>query len=285
MIEGYVYKILFADGCWYWGTSQYKGLPPEKDGYYGSPITHKSKWTDPHSKIVLKLFYDEDSRLDYEEMCILPDLDNPKCLNEHAVRSFSKETCRKAARMSAEKSRGVPRPQEVKEKISQKLKGRKKSSEHIQKLKEVKRPPITPESIEKRVKSRAGYRHSDETKEKISQSNKGKERPPELRRRIAESVKGYKWYNNGVESVQAYSNPGEGWNEGRVLGWETPRNKGMQWYHKDGQRKMFKEKPGEGWVKGMIRPRGKRYYNNGTEHVLTHECPGEGWVLGRLKKK
>ena len=277
MIEGYGYKIIFSDGFWYWGTSQYKGAPPEKDGYYGSPGTHKTKWKEPHSKIVLKVFYCEQERLDYEKMCILPDLNNPQCLNEHAGPAFS--------RAVHEKSKGVPRTQEVKEKISKKNKGRKLTPEHIQKLKEAERPPASREAIEKRLKSRAGYRHSAETIEKISKGNKGKQRPQELRDRIAESVKGFKWYNNGAENIQARLHPGRGWEEGRILEWESPRNTGMQWYHKDGQRKMFREEPGEGWVKGRPRAKGKRYYNNGTEHVLACECPGEGWVLGRLKKK
>lgn len=285
MVEGYVYKILFEDGCWYWGTSEYKGTSPEKDGYYGSPVTHKSKWNEPHSKIVVKLFYDENSRLDYERMCILPDLDNPKCLNEHAVKSFSKEVCKKGGSISAEKSRGVPRLQDTKDKISQKLSGRKLSSDHVQKLKEAVRPPIAPETIAKRVESRKGYRHSEETILKLRKSAEGREVAQETRDKIAASVQGYKWYNNGTQSVQAYSHPGEGWQEGRIFDWDSPRSKGMKWYHKNGQRKMFKEDPGDGWVKGILRPKGKSYYNNGTEHVLAHKCPGEGWVLGRLKKR
>lgn len=285
MVEGYVYKILFDDGCWYWGTSEYKNARPEVDGYYGSPVTHKAKWNEPHVKIVVKLFYDEDSRLDYEEMCILPDLNNPKCLNEHAARSFSKEVCRKAGRISAEKSRGVPRTKEVRDKISEKLTGRTLSSDHVQKLKKAERPPITPEAIAKGVESRKGYRHSEETIQKIRNSHEGKEVTQETRDKIAASVQGFKWYNNGVENIQARSHPGEGWEEGRILDWESPRNKGMQWYYKNEERRMFREDPGDNWVKGRPRSKGKRYYNNGTEHVLACECPGEGWVLGRLKKR
>lgn len=284
MIEGYCYKIIFADGCWYWGTSRYKGLPPEGDGYYGSPKTHKAKWSEPHSKIVLKVFYNEGERFEFEELCIRPDLDNPRCLNENAGKAFSLEAIRAAAEASAAKSRGVPRSTEVREKISKKNKGRKLSPEHIQKLKEATRPPITLEAIAKRVESRRGYRHSEETKRKIGEGNKGKKRSEELKDKIAESVKGFKWYNNGTESLQARFHPGEGWSEGRILDWKSPRNKGMRWYHKDGKNKMFREDPGNGWVLGKLTESGKRYYNDGTKHVLARECPGEGWVLGRLKK-
>lgn len=285
MIEGYVYKIIFADGCWYWGTSQYKGAPPERDGYYGSPVTHKDKWKEPFSRIIIKEFQSEQERLDYETMCILPDLNNPKCLNEHSARSFSKETCSKAGKKAAEKSRGVPRTEEVKTKISAANKGRKLSPEHVQKLKKAKRPPVTPEAIAKMVASKKGYRHTEETKKRISESNKGKERPPELRKRISDSIKGFSWYNNGVENIQSRCHPGQGWIEGRVLSWESPRSKGMKWYNKEGVNKMFQEDPGDGWIPGRLVAKGKKYYNNGTDHVLAYECPGEGWVLGRLTKR
>ena len=87
-----------------------------------------------------------------------------------------------------------------------------------------------------------------------------------------------------MESAQARSHPGEGWVEGRLLGWDTPRNKGMKWYHRDGERRMFSEDPGDGWIPGMPKPKGKKYYNNGIDHVLAYESPGEGWVPGRLRK-
>lgn len=277
MIEGYCYKIIFADGCWYWGTSQYKGTDPEKDGYYGSPKTHKKHWGVPHSKIVIKVFSNEGERLDYEEACILPDLNDPRCLNEHARRCFSRST--------HEKARGIPRADKVREKISKAHKGRKLPPKHVEKLRKAKRPPRSPEAIAKGVESRKGYQHSDETRAKISESHKNKVIPQGQREKISNSVKGFKWYSNGEENVQARSHPGEGWVEGRVVGWETPRNSGMRWYHKDGERKMFREDPGDGWIPGMLRVKGKKYYNNGTDHVLAFECPGEGWVLGRLTKK
>jgi len=285
MIVSYVYKIIFPDGCWYWGYSTYKGKHPQSDGYYGSPVTHRDRWNQPHSKIIVKEFKSEQEGQDYEILCIIPDLNDIRCLNEHAARSFSKDICKIAGKAAAEKSRGVPRTQEVKEKISKKNKGRKLTSDHIQKLREAERPCITPEATAKRIKSREGYRHSEKTKQKISESNTGKERPPELRQKIADSVAGYSWYNNGTENVQSRFHPGEEWIIGRLIKWETPRNTGMKWYHREGERKMFLDDPGEGWEQGMPRPKGKRYYNNGIDHVLASECPGDGWAPGRLSRK
>jgi hypothetical protein len=141
------------------------------------------------------------------------------------------------------------------------------------------------ETLVKIRESRKGYIHSKETKEKIGKGNKGKQRTQESRNKIAKSVEGFKWYNDGTQSIQAYLHPGEGWQEGRIFNWDSPRSKGMQWYHRDGKRKMFREDPGDGWIKGRPMAKGKKYYNNGTEHVLTFECPGDGWILGRLKRK
>jgi hypothetical protein len=283
MIEGYGYKIIFADGSWYWGTSKYKGAPPENDGYYGSPKTHKHKWKEPHSKIVLKVFHDEETRVRYETMCILPDLNDPKCLNEHAWPCIS--------RAVHDRSKGMPRTEEVKAKISKAHKGKKLTPEHIQKLRDAERPPITPEAIAKRTESRKGYRHSEETKQKMSESNKGKKVPQEVRDKIAESVAGFSWYNNGEENIQAREHPGEGWAEGRIISWDTPRNKGMRWYYRGEERKMFKENPGEGWMPGLTgrdhsnnpTNKGKKWYNNGQQNRMFVDPP-EGWLPGMIRK-
>jgi hypothetical protein len=125
---------------------------------------------------------------------------------------------------------------------------------------------------------------SEKTKRKMSVSATGLPTTDETRRKISESIKGFKWYNDGTNSIQSFDHPGEGWKEGRICGWESPRTKGMKWYHKNGVRKMFKEHPGEDWVPGRPVPKGKRYYNNGIEHVLTYEPPDNSWTPGRLRK-
>lgn len=131
----------------------------------------------------------------------------------------------------------------------------------------------------------SGYSRTEESKRKASDLNKGKVHSQGTREKISIAVKGFSWYNNGKINIQSRVYPGEEWMKGRILNWESPRNKGMKWYHRGKEHKLFKEHPGEGWVLGRLQETGKRYYNNGTEHVLTFECPGEGWVLGRLKRK
>lgn len=138
----------------------------------------------------------------------------------------------------------------------------------------------------------SGWVPSEETKRKQSDSNKGRVKTPEEMQKIAESVAGYSWYNNGEENMQAREHPGEGWAKGRLLDWQTPRNSGMRWYHRDGERKMFKDDPGEGWVLGVTgrdysnnhTNKGKKWYNNG-QHNRMFVDPPDGWVPGMIRKR
>ena len=130
----------------------------------------------------------------------------------------------------------------------------------------------------------SGYIHKDETKQKIGKGNELKTRDSATREKIADSVRGFKWYTNGEENIQSRSHPGKGWEEGRVCAWVSPTSSGMRWYHKGGVRKMFASDPGDGWILGMPRPKGKKYYNDGVNHVLAYSPPDENWIVGRLRK-
>ena len=137
----------------------------------------------------------------------------------------------------------------------------------------------------------SGYTHKDESRKKISIKNSGKNRSKEVREKISKSVSGYTWYNNGTQSIQAKVSPGPGWDEGRILDWDSPRTKGMKWYHRNGERRMFKEEPGDGWTLG--RPnvpsvnnhtnKGKRWYNDGRINKMFVDPP-EGWVPGMIRR-
>lgn len=137
----------------------------------------------------------------------------------------------------------------------------------------------------------SGYRHTATSKRKIGASNAAKVRTEEVKNKISNAVKGYKWYNNGKENIQSRVAPGEGWVEGRMITWGTPRNKGLQWYHKDGVRKMFAQDPGNGWIKGLTgrdkttnpTNRGKKWYNNGDRNQM-FATPPEGWTPGMIRR-
>jgi hypothetical protein len=137
----------------------------------------------------------------------------------------------------------------------------------------------------------SGYSHTEEAKNRIREKNSNKPKTKETLDKIANSVKGFKWYNNGKESIQARSHPGDGWSEGRIWNWDSPRNKGMRWYHKSGIRKLFKEDPGDGWILGRLdiptannhTNKGKRWYNDGTINKMFVNPP-EGWTPGMIKR-
>jgi len=85
---------------WYWGVHK-----EEKYGepYLGSPKTHKWKWEfyTPHLQICEFFPYTDEGWTQarkIEDSCILPDLNNPLCLNEHVGGLMSLETSRKGGK-------------------------------------------------------------------------------------------------------------------------------------------------------------------------------------------
>jgi len=90
----YTYKVTFEEILhWYWGVHKEKKC---NDGYIGSPSTHKWMWEFYTPKIqILEVFpFTEEgwkSALQVERRLILPDLNNPLCLNEGCNLSCSIE--------------------------------------------------------------------------------------------------------------------------------------------------------------------------------------------------
>jgi very-short-patch-repair endonuclease len=88
------------------------------------------------------------------------------------------------------KLKGIPRTEEVKKKISEKLKGRKIPLEQVERMKNtlmIKHPTrgkkLGPLSLERRNNmslSKMGHYVSEETKRKISESQKGRKQPPQV---------------------------------------------------------------------------------------------------------
>jgi hypothetical protein len=102
----YTYKVTFEEiPDWYWGVHK-----EQKYGetYLGSPKTHAWKWDfyTPHLQIC-ELFPNTDEgwaqARKVEDSCILPDLDNLLCLNEHVGGLRSLVICRKAGKAAHEK--------------------------------------------------------------------------------------------------------------------------------------------------------------------------------------
>jgi hypothetical protein len=94
----YTYKITFEEvPYWYWGVHKEKKFG---ELYLGSPVTHKWMWEFYTPKIQILEFFPntsegwEDAK-EVEHRLILPDLNNPLCLNEHCGKAPSLEACSK----------------------------------------------------------------------------------------------------------------------------------------------------------------------------------------------
>lgn len=224
----YVYRIDFEDGSWYWGVRLCPpGIRPEEDTYSGSPITHKEKWKEKFTKTIIKEFDNYTEAGSYELELIRRDWQNDLCLNENCGGIISYSACSKGGQKSAEKTKGVPRPLEIKEKISRAKKGKKLSEEQKEKLRVAKRPPRTSDQVKKQIESRRNSGkpwHSQETREKMSLANLGREVSEECRMKISNSLKSKnrRWYNNGESELLSDSCP-NGWKPGRVFKPRTRR--------------------------------------------------------------
>lgn len=100
----YVYKVTFEEiPDWYWGIHK-----ESKYGefYLGSPTTNKWKWNFYTPELTLLQVFDysekgwKEAKL-LENRLILPDLNNPLCLNESAGGIMSLESCREGGRKGA----------------------------------------------------------------------------------------------------------------------------------------------------------------------------------------
>ena len=162
----YTYRIDFVDGFFYHGSKKNdKGMNPEVDGYYGSPITHKEKWSDTmYSKTVLETFSNYEKCRETEDELIRDHWGHPMSLN------------RACAGM-------VMMTDEIRRKISKANKGKIVSEETKQKLKDnhvgMKGKQHSEETRQKMSESQKGnsngkgYRHTEESKQKMSEAKKG----------------------------------------------------------------------------------------------------------------
>ena len=173
----YTYRIDFVDGFFYHGSKKNdKGMNPEVDGYYGSPITHKEKWSDTmYSKTVLETFSNYEKCRETEDELIRDHWGHPMSLN------------RACAGM-------VMMTDEIRRKISKANKGKIVSEETKQKLRETstgnqhnKGKKLTEEHKQKLSKASSGWTHTEETKQKMSALKTGKPLSEEHKQKIRDA--------------------------------------------------------------------------------------------------
>ena len=101
----YVYKITFEEiPDWYWGVHKEQRY---EEYYMGSPITHAWKWNfyTPVKQILQVFDYSKggfrEAKL-VEDRLILPDLNNPCCLNEALGGAYSLDSCSLGGKVASE---------------------------------------------------------------------------------------------------------------------------------------------------------------------------------------
>jgi hypothetical protein len=101
----YVYKITFEETPdWYWGVHKELRFG---EFYVGSPVTHAWKWEfyTPRKQIVQLFEYSSEGFREakiLEDRLILPDLNNPLCLNEALGGAYSLESCSQGGKRASE---------------------------------------------------------------------------------------------------------------------------------------------------------------------------------------
>lgn len=203
----YTYKITFEEvPYWYWGVHKEKKYG---ETYLGSPVTHKWMWNFYTPKIqILETFpcTDEgwEDAKNVERRIILPDLNNPLCLNEHCGRATSLEIRRRTGKRMFKEGEGIHSP-ESRKKQREMMIGREVSEVTRNRLSEAMRGNThclgkvhtveTKQKIALAVtgnQNRLGMSHSEETKEKIAASQRGRTFTEEHRRKLSEAARGKK---------------------------------------------------------------------------------------------
>ena len=203
----YTYKVTFEEiPDWYWGVHKEAKY---NDGYMGSPVTHAWKWEfyTPHLQICEIFPYTDEGWEDaknVEHRIILPDLNNPLCLNEHCGTSPSLEIMRKTGKRMFQQSEGIHSPEarlkqkemmtgrEVKEvtrkRLSEALKGNTNflGKTHTNETKRKIAEAVTGNQ------NCLGQTRSMETREKMSASQKGRILSEEHKEKLSEAKKGEK---------------------------------------------------------------------------------------------
>ena len=174
----------------------------------------------------------------------------PNYVNIHNT-NYWKGRCRTDENKESVRQAQYKRPLEVQEKISNALRGQKRTLEQRQRMSEVakNRDPST---------RPRGYTLPQERKDRISKTLTGKKQSEETKQKRRESLSKLKWFNNGIESIRCENCP-DGFVPGRLF-----------------------EMTQEG--KDKCSQKGKHWYTNGVINKMSFECP-EGFWLGKIANK
>lgn len=97
----YTYKITFEEvPHWYWGIHKERKYG---ESYLGTPVTHKWMWDHYTPMIQILEFFDNwTTAKEVEDRLILPDLNNPLCLNQAVGFYKSIEACVRGGKRAQE---------------------------------------------------------------------------------------------------------------------------------------------------------------------------------------
>jgi len=185
MVEGFVYKwINTRNGKWYIGS--HKGSVD--DGYIGSGKVFVRAYKKHKEYFERHILY---VGLDFREVeeLILETLDASSDKNSYNLKNssvggdtsmfFTEESRRRMSEGSRKKDYSIPMPQDVRDKISKSLTGRKISDNLRKKYSEIRKGEANPFF---------GKQHTEETRRKISEKKKGKKIPKDSVERRAKKI-------------------------------------------------------------------------------------------------
>jgi len=184
----YTYKITFpSQGWWYWGVHKEKRYGEK---YWGSPRAHVEKWKwFKFEKQILEFFDSYEEARKVEIRLILPDLNNPMCLNEGCGGVFSRRPISKSTRQKISRAnKGRKHSEESRRRFSEAHVGARLSEGHKRKIGEALRGKKKPV-------------RSEEHRRKLGEASRGRKFGEETRRKSREARKGQKWFYDPVSGT------------------------------------------------------------------------------------